>query len=52
MPDPPAPDSDVSTDVEPPPLFSSWGRFYAAILVWEAIAILTIAAISAWPYRR
>jgi hypothetical protein len=36
---------------EQPPIFSSWGHFYTAILIWEVLVILAIAAISAWPFR-
>ncbi len=35
---------------ERPPLFSSWKRFYLAVLVWEALLIAVIAAVSAWRY--
>jgi hypothetical protein len=35
---------------EGPPFFSSWNRLYLAILVWELIVILLIAALSRWQY--
>lgn len=35
---------------EGPPLFSTWPRLYAAILVWEAIVIAAIAAVSRGSY--
>jgi hypothetical protein len=37
-------------DDDRPPLFSTWGRLYAAILVWEAVTIALIAAFSSWVY--
>jgi hypothetical protein len=35
---------------EGPPFFSSWNRLYVAILAWELMVILLIAALSIWRY--
>jgi hypothetical protein len=39
-----------SSDDDRPPLFSTWPRLYAAILVWELVTIALVAALSSWPY--
>jgi hypothetical protein len=36
---------------EPPPVLSSWGRVYAAVLLLEAVVVALIALFVRWPYR-
>jgi hypothetical protein len=42
--------SDEPIPEDPPPLLSTWPRFYAAILIIEAVVVGAIAVFSAWPY--
>jgi hypothetical protein len=37
-------------DEEPPPIFATWGRLYAAILIWEVVVIVLIAVASSGRY--
>jgi len=33
-----------------PPLFGSWPRIYAAVLIWLAVCMAGIALFSRWPF--
>ncbi len=35
---------------DPPPLFGSWGRVYAAVLAWAVLVIAAVGAFSRWRF--
>jgi hypothetical protein len=35
---------------EPPPLLATWGRVYAAVLVWTVLVITLIGVFSRWRF--
>ena len=37
-------------DDEAVPLFGTWARIYAAVLVWLAVVMAGIALFSRWPF--
>lgn len=46
----PASPPTVCDAASQPPFVSTWLRLYVVVLIWEAVLILTIAAVSSWPY--
>ena len=45
MPEPEVPEPD-----DPVPVFGSWPRLYAAVVIWLAVVMAGIALFSRWPF--